>query len=65
VIIVAIIVTIITKGKSLFPFFFAFAIIGAIRSLIVRLRRFIADRRYVALFDEEGLDEEDRGTLGI
>jgi CDP-diacylglycerol--serine O-phosphatidyltransferase len=65
VVVVAIVVTIITKGKSLFPFFFAFAIIGAIRSFIQRMRRFLQDRKYVAFFDEEELDEEDRGTLGI
>ena len=65
VVLIALITCIITKGAGIFPFFLAFALMGAIRSFIQRLKRFAAERRYSALFDEEELDEEDRKTLGI
>lgn len=65
VLIVAAIAAIVTKGGAVFPFFFAFALFGAIRSLIARLRRYLRDRHATSLFDEDSLEEEDRSMLGM
>lgn len=55
---VAIILAAVTKGSAIFPLFFAFATMGAIRSLIQRLRRYSAERRAIALFEEDELDAD-------
>jgi CDP-diacylglycerol---serine O-phosphatidyltransferase len=65
VVLVAIVAAIVTKGSAIFPFFFAFALFGAIRSLVHRLRRYIKERNATALFDEDELEEEDRSMLGM
>jgi len=65
VVMTAIIVGILTKGSAIFPFFLLFILFGLFRAIIVRFRKYSAERRTSALFDEEELEKEDESTFGI
>ena len=65
VVLVAIILSIITKGSAIFPLFLLFILFGIIRAIIVRTKKAIRDRHAGALFDEEELEREEKSTFGI
>ncbi|MEP7234563.1 MAG: CDP-diacylglycerol--serine O-phosphatidyltransferase [Ignavibacteriota bacterium] len=65
VVFAAIILSIITKGSAIFPFFLLFILFGLFRSIFVRSRKYSTERRASALFDEEELEEEHKSTFGV
>jgi len=65
VVLIAIILSFVTKGSAIFPFFLIFILFGVIRAIIERTKRFFRDRSASALFDEEELGKEEESTFGI
>ncbi|MEI8134440.1 MAG: CDP-diacylglycerol--serine O-phosphatidyltransferase [bacterium] len=65
VVLVAIILAFVTKGKAIFPFFLLFIIFGLVRAIVERLRRWSKERKASSLFDEEELGKEEESTFGV
>jgi len=65
VVMAAIILTFVTKGSAIFPFFLLFILFGLIRAIITRMKRLSRERRAAALFDTEELEKEEESTFGI
>lgn len=65
VVLVAIILSIVTKGSAIFPLFLVFILFGLIRAIVVRMKNVLRERHAKALFDEEELEREEKSTFGI
>jgi CDP-diacylglycerol--serine O-phosphatidyltransferase len=54
-----------TRGSAIFPAFVVFVLFGIVRSTVVRITRFLTERRAAALLDEDILEQEEESTFGM